>query len=123
MSRTLIKSGMVVTLDGGIGDLAQGDVLIEGERIAAVAPAIDAEDAQVIDAHDKIVMPGLVNAHIRTWQTGLRGIAGDWTILEYLHHMHASIAPRFAPADIYIANLVGALNQLNSGVTTMVDWC
>ena len=123
MSRILIKSGMVVTLDGGIGDLAQGDVLIEGERIAAVAPAIDAEDAQVIDARDKIVMPGLVNAHIHTWQTGLRGIAGDWTILEYLHHMHASIAPRFAPEDIYIANLVGALNQLNSGVTTMVDWC
>jgi len=37
--------------------------------------------------------------------------------------MHASIAPRFAPDDIRIANLVGALNQLNSGVTTMVDWC
>jgi cytosine/adenosine deaminase-related metal-dependent hydrolase len=70
-----------------------------------------------------IVMPGFVNAHIHTWQTGLRGVAGDWTIPEYLHNMHASIAPRFAPDDIRIANLVGALNQLNSGVTTMVDWC
>ena len=123
MNRTLIKSGMIVTLDAGIGELTRGDVLIEGERIAAVAPAIDADDAQVIDARDRIVMPGLVNAHIHTWQTGLRGVAADWTILEYLHHMHASIAPRFAPQDIYIANLVGALNQLNSGVTTMVDWC
>jgi 5-methylthioadenosine/S-adenosylhomocysteine deaminase len=123
MTRTLIKSGMIVTLDRRIGDLAQGDVLIESERIAAVAPAIAADDAQVIDARDRIVMPGLVNAHIHTWQTGLRGVAGDWTILEYLHHMHASIAPHFKPDDIYIANLVGALNQLNSGVTTMVDWC
>jgi 5-methylthioadenosine/S-adenosylhomocysteine deaminase len=123
MTRTLIKSGIIVTLDAAIGDLPQGDVLIEGERIAAVAPAIDAEDAQVIDARDRIVMPGLVNAHIHTWQTGLRGVAADWTILEYLHHMHASIAPRFAPPDIFIANLAGALNQLNSGVTTMVDWC
>lgn len=123
MLRTLIKSGIIVTLDAAIGDLPQGDVLIEGERIAAVAPAIDADDAQVIDARDRIVMPGLVNAHIHTWQTGLRGVAADWTILEYLHHMHASIAPRFAPPDIFIANLAGALNQLNSGVTTMVDWC
>jgi 5-methylthioadenosine/S-adenosylhomocysteine deaminase len=123
MTHTLIKSGMIVTLDAGIGDLAEGDVLIEGERIAAVAPAIDADGAQIIDARDRIVMPGLVNAHIHTWQTGLRGVAGDWTILEYLHHMHASIAPRFTPDDIHIANLVGALNQLNSGVTTMVDWC
>jgi 5-methylthioadenosine/S-adenosylhomocysteine deaminase len=123
MTRTLIKSGMVVTLDARIGDLAEGDVLIEDERIAAVAPAIDADDAQVIDARDRIVMPGLINAHIHTWQTGLRGIAADWTILEYLHHMHASVAPRFTPDDIHVANLVGALNQLNSGVTTMVDWC
>ena len=78
MTRTLIKSGMIVTLDRRIGDLAQGDVLIDGERIAAVAPAIAADDAQVIDARDSIVMPGLVNAHIHTWQTGLRGVAGDW---------------------------------------------
>jgi cytosine/adenosine deaminase-related metal-dependent hydrolase len=70
-----------------------------------------------------IVMPGFVNAHIHTWQTGLRGVAADWTILEYLHHMHASIAPHYTPDDIHIANLVGALSQLNSGVTTLVDWC
>lgn len=123
MARTLIKSGMVITMDRNVPDLRQGDVLIEGDRIAAVGPTIEAADAEVIDARHAIVMPGFVNAHIHTWQTGLRGIAADWTIPEYLHNMHAAIAPRFTPDDIYISNLVGALNQLNSGVTTMVDWC
>jgi cytosine/adenosine deaminase-related metal-dependent hydrolase len=123
MARTLIKSGIVVTLDPAVPDLASGDVLIEGERIAAVGASIAADDAEVVDARDRIVMPGFVNAHIHTWQTGLRGIAADWTIGEYLHHMHAAIAPRFAPDDIFIANLVGALNQLAGGVTTLADWC
>ena len=123
MARRLIKSGIVVSMDETIGDLGQGDVLIEDERIAAVAPEIAAEDAEIIDGRERIVMPGLVNAHIHTWQTGLRGVAADWTILQYLHNMHAAIAPSFAPEDIFIANLVGALNQLDAGVTTMVDWC
>ena len=70
-----------------------------------------------------IVMPGLVNAHQHTWQTGIRGIAGDWTLFDYGQHMHAGLATRFTPEDIYLANLVGALNQLNGGVTTLFDWC
>ncbi len=123
MARILIKSGMVVTLDKSVANLRRGDVLIEGERIAAIAPEIAAADAEIIDAANRIVMPGLVNAHIHTWQTGLRGIAADWTIPEYLHNMHAAIAPSFRPPDIFIANLVGALAQLDAGVTTIVDWC
>ena len=123
MARRLIKSGIVVTLDESVGDLRRGDVLIEDGRIVAVAPDIAADGAETIDATDRIVMPGFVNAHIHTWQTGLRGIAADWTISEYLHTMHASIAPNLTAADIFIANLVGALGQLNAGVTTMVDWC
>ncbi|HXZ01788.1 MAG TPA: amidohydrolase family protein [Stellaceae bacterium] len=123
MARRLIKSGIVITLDDAVPALRRGDVLIEGTRIAAIAPEIAAEDAEIIDAARCIVMPGFVNAHIHAWQTGLRGVAADWTIPEYLHAMHASIAPGFRPQDIFIANLAGALNQLDAGVTTMVDWC
>jgi hypothetical protein len=88
-----------------------------------VAPSIDAGDAEIVDASQRIVMPGFVNAHIHTWQTALRGIAANWTIPEYLHNMHAKLAPAFTPTDIFVSNLVGALNQLNSGITSIVDWC
>jgi cytosine/adenosine deaminase-related metal-dependent hydrolase len=123
MAGLLVKSGTIVTMDREIGDLPKGDLLIEGDRIAAVAPGIEASDVEVIDAAGAIVMPGFVNAHIHTWQTCLRGIAADWTIPEYLHNMHAGLAPAFRPEDIFISNLMGALNQLNSGATTIVDWC
>ncbi len=123
MSRLLIKSGTVVTMDRGIPDLPTGDVLVEDDRIVAVAPVIEADDAEVIDAAHRIVMPGFVNAHQHTWQTALRGIAANWTILEYLHNMHAAVAPAFTPEDIHVSTLVGALNQINCGTTTLVDWC
>jgi cytosine/adenosine deaminase-related metal-dependent hydrolase len=65
----------------------------------------------------------MVNAHMHTWQTGLRGMAANWTLLEYFRNMHAGLATLFRPEDLYIANLVGALNQINCGTTTLADWC
>jgi 5-methylthioadenosine/S-adenosylhomocysteine deaminase len=118
----LIKNGILVTMDGE--DFPRGDVLIENGRISAVAAQVAAPaGAETIDAAGMIVMPGLVNAHQHTWQTAIRGIAGDWTLFDYGRNMHAGFATRFTPDDIYIANLVGALNQLNGGVTTLFDWC
>ena len=84
MARVLINSGAIVTMDRSVPDLIRGDLLIENDRILALAPAIDAADAEVIDATDCIVMPGFVDAHLHTWQTRLRGIAADWTIPQYL---------------------------------------
>jgi len=119
----LIRGATILSMDDRVGDLPSGDLLVEGDRIAAIGPRIDAPHAQVIDGAGRIVIPGLVNAHMHTWQTGLRGAAANWTILEYFHHMHAGLATKFRPDDLYIATLVGALNQLNCGTTTLVDWC
>jgi cytosine/adenosine deaminase-related metal-dependent hydrolase len=123
MARTLIKAATIVTMDDKLGDFATGDILVENDRVAAVGPALAADGAEVVDGTGRIVIPGLVNAHMHTWQTGLRGVAGNWTILEYFRNMHAGLATMFRPEDIRIANLVGALNQINNGTTTLVDWC
>lgn len=123
MRRILIKSPAILSMDATIGDLHAGDVLIEGDRIAAVAPSIVADDADVIDASKMLLMPGFINGHLHTWQTGLRGLAADWTVAEYMQAMHRGLATLFRPEDIYIANLMGSLNQINNGATTLVDWC
>ena len=68
------------------------------------------------------MLPGLINAHMHTWQTALRSVAANWTLLEYFRHVHAGLATVFVPEDIHIATLAGALNQLDHGVTTLVDW-
>src|SRR5262245_12657962 len=123
MDRILIKGGPIVTMDPSIGDLANGDVLIERDRIIAVAPRIAADEAEVIDASHMVVLPGLINGHLHTWQTALRGLAADWSVAEYMQAMHRGLATLFHPEDIHVANLMGALNQINNGVTTLVDWC
>jgi len=120
--RTLIRGATVITMDA-LGDLPRADVLVTGDRITEIAPTIRADDAQVVDATGCILIPGLVNAHMHTWQTALRGLAANWTLLEYFKNMHAGLATVFEPQDLYIATLVGALNQLNCGTTTLGDWC
>jgi cytosine/adenosine deaminase-related metal-dependent hydrolase len=124
MGLILIRGGPIVTMDRRVADLPRGDVLIENETIAAIAPSLPAPDgAQVIDAADMIVLPGLINAHVHTWQSALRGIAADWTVARYMAAMHRGLATLFRPEDLYIANLMGALNQIHCGSTTLADWC
>ena len=122
MPRTLIKAATVVTMDTQ-GVLPQADILITDDRITDIAPHIAADDAERIDAKGHIVIPGLINAHMHTWQTALRGVAANWTLPEYFKKMHAGLATAFDPEDLHIATLVGALNQLNCGTTTLADWC
>jgi cytosine/adenosine deaminase-related metal-dependent hydrolase len=120
--RTLVHGATVLTLDAQ-GDLPRADILVTGDRITQIAPSLRVDDADVVDASGCIVIPGLVNAHMHTWQTALRGVASNWTLLEYFRKMHAGLATVFEPQDLYIATLVGSLNQLSCGTTTLADWC
>jgi cytosine/adenosine deaminase-related metal-dependent hydrolase len=122
MTTTLIRGAAVITMDRQ-GDLPRADILVKDERILEIAPTIAADDAEVVDATGCIVIPGLVNAHMHTWQTALRGVAANWTLLEYFRKMHAGLATAFAAEDLFIATRMGALNQLNCGTTTLADWC
>ena len=99
------------------------NILIENDQISDVGGINPTDDMEVIDATDCIVLPGLIDSHVHTWQTGLRGIAGDWTVPQYMRAMHRGLATFFQPEDIYIANLIGALSKLDAGITTLVDWC
>lgn len=121
-SRLHIRDGIVVTMEPGSAPEA-ADILVEEGRIAAVGAIGPVADAEVLDAKGRIVLPGLIDSHVHTWQTALRGIAADWTVPQYMRAMHRGLATRFRPDDIRIANLMGALAKLDAGVTTLVDWC
>jgi 5-methylthioadenosine/S-adenosylhomocysteine deaminase len=115
-TRTLIKGGTVLTLDRELGDFERADVLVEGERIVAVGPDLEApERTTVIDASRAIVMPGFVDTHRHTWQAQLRTIACDWTLGQYMTGLHSGLSGHFRPEDTYIGNLLGTVEALDSG--------
>ncbi|MGW0998973.1 amidohydrolase family protein [Streptomyces sp. NPDC002520] len=120
--RTLLTGGTVVSMDPAVGDLERGDVLIEDGVIVEVAGRIDAPDAEVIDATDRIVLPGFVDTHRHTWQTAFRGVGADWTFPEWTVAMHRTLKPHYRPEDVHLGTLLGRLEALHSGVTTMLDW-
>lgn len=122
-TRILIKGAAVVSMDPAIGELERGDILVEDGRIVEVRPDIAASDAEIIDASDMIAMPGMVDTHRHTWQTGLRGILANGTIPDYLWGIRLQMAERYRAADMYAGNYLGGLDALNQGVTTIVDYC
>ena len=119
----LIQNGLVATLEGAHGDGVEADVLIADGRIQTIGRGLEASAATVIDATGRLVMPGFIDTHRHTWQTAFRGIASDWSLAQYGQGMHGTLKPCFAPEDIYIANLLGRVEALDGGVTTMLDWC
>ncbi|WLW51049.1 amidohydrolase family protein [Streptomyces sp. YU58] len=123
MSRILLRGAHVITMTPDRPDAEQVDILIDGDTIAAVGETIEAPDAEVVDFSGRILIPGLVNAHLHTWQTALRSAGADWTLMEYLTHLHGECVGQYTPADMHISNLAGALNQINCGTTTVGDWC
>ncbi len=91
MTRTLIRSATIVTMDDDLGrDLAGADLLVEGNRIVDLRPNIEVADAEIVDGRGRIVVPGLINAHMHTWQTALRRLCRELDA--------AGVFPAHAPA-------------------------
>ncbi|MCV7285804.1 amidohydrolase family protein [Mycolicibacterium wolinskyi] len=123
MARILLRGAQVITMAPHRPDTERIDILVEDDRIAAMGDHLDRTGVDVVDLQDHILIPGLVNAHLHTWQSALRFAGGDWSLLEYLAHTHGHVARRYGTDDMYIGTLAGALNQINCGTTTVGDWC
>ncbi|WP_410566546.1 amidohydrolase family protein [Amycolatopsis sp. cmx-4-61] len=119
----VLRGGTVLTLDDARRVLPGEDVLVEGDRIAAIGPALAVPAGTTeIDASGGIVMPGMIDTHRHLWQTAMRGYGADWTLTQYFVWYYLEWGKVFRPEDIYAGNLLGAWEALEAGVTTTVDW-
>ncbi len=101
--------------------LDRADILVEGDRIAAVGRELSSRvEAEVLDATPVLVMPGLVNAHTHAHNNLLRGLAGRWTLEDLLNHGPALNANRTAE-DHYVSAAIGAVEMLKTGCTAAYD--
>jgi len=120
--RILVKGGTIVSLDPQVGDFQQGDVLIQGKRIVAVAPNVEPSGAQIIDASNTIIIPGFVDAHRHSWEGQLRRINPNApTLAAYSAATHQSFAKSYRPHDMYVGNLITALGCIDAGITCVID--
>lgn len=123
--RTLLKNGTVLSMDKNVGNFPQADVLMDGSKIAAVGPNLDASDAEVIDASNTIVMPGFIDTHRHVWEGILRNIGTDVPLegtASYLAFILNVLAPVYRPQDAYAGDLIALYGAMDAGITTILDW-
>ena len=126
---TLIRNAaLVLTMDpalgqGELGTIADADILVVGDTIAAIGKHLPGHGAAVVDATGMIVMPGFVDTHNHLWQSLIRGCGSDGDLNGWLA---ACVFPlsrfTFSQADVYAGVRLSTLDLIATGVTTTVDW-
>ena len=112
----VFRNATVLTMDDGHRVLAGADVLITGERIAAVGPNLQVPDGTAeIDATGGIVMPGMIDTHRHMWQTAMRAYGADWTLTQYFVWYYLNWGKKFRPQDVYAGNLLAAIESIDAG--------
>ena len=106
-------------------EVTPGYVAIAGGSIVAVGAGKPESGlgmgARVLDAEHMAVMPGMVNAHTHLSQTFLRGLADDRPLLRWLREIIWPAQAALTPEDMYLAALLGLVENLRCGATTVVQ--
>jgi len=118
----LIQGAYVMTMERDVGDIADGSVHVKDGEIVAVGKSVKAAGAQAIDGRGMIVLPGLVETHWHMWNTLLRSMSGDKPDFGYFRTT-AMIGKAFQPDDMYKGTRLAAAEAINSGITSVHDWC
>jgi 5-methylthioadenosine/S-adenosylhomocysteine deaminase len=98
----------------------RGDLRVEGGRITHVGPGAPREGAEVVDAHDRAIVPGFVNLHAHVAMHPLRGIADDRELGGFLETLFAVDAHR-TEADVEAGARAGIAEMLLGGTTSFLD--
>jgi 5-methylthioadenosine/S-adenosylhomocysteine deaminase len=123
-SRTLFKDGTVVTMDRNVPNLATGDVLVDGDKIAAIGQNIQVDGAKVIDATGSIIMPGLIDSHHHMWLGVMRRMMPDVDdLFAYIGVVAETLGVHYRPLDMYLSTKLTAVTSLEAGITTIIDAC
>ncbi len=119
----VFRNATVLTMDDAHTIHHGADLLVVGERIASVGKQLSAPAGAVeIDATGGLLMPGMIDTHRHMWQTAMRGYGADWTLTQYFVWYYLNWGKVFRPEDIYAGNLLAAIEAIDAGVTTTVDW-
>ncbi len=115
--KILIKNGYIVSM---VSEIKKGDILVEDDRIKRIGN-IDCEVDRVINATNKIVMPGLINAHTHVGMSLFRGCADEKELMTWLQKDIWPVEDKMTASDVYSASMLSGIEMIKSGTTTFND--
>ncbi len=116
----LIKNALI--LNPSVNYEGKKDLLIKNDLISEISDDISEENVdKIIDATDKILLPGLVNTHTHLSMTLFRGLADDLSLDEWLNDNIWPMEANLNGDYCYIGALLGAIELIKSGTTTFSD--
>lgn len=127
---TLLRGGTIVAFNeesNSLQVIRDGSLLIEDDTISGIfesgqEPGGDDGEREVVDVTGKIITPGFVDTHRHGWQTSLKTLIANSPLWDYLNRFSEFAAAGLLTADdVYISQLAGLYESLNTGVTTIVD--
>jgi 5-methylthioadenosine/S-adenosylhomocysteine deaminase len=119
----LIKNGIILTLENE-NIIEKGDIVLKGSRIEYAGPALTWTDKfdRIIDASNKLVMPGFVNSHTHLAMTLMRGIADDLPLEKWLKNIIFPIEQKLTREEVYYGTLLALIESIRTGTTTITDF-
>lgn len=120
--KTLLRNATIVTMNAR-KDVLKGDILIDGCRISAVGRVSKelSQKARLMDATDRVVIPGFVQTHVHLCQTLFRNLADDLELLDWLKLKIWPFEGAHNPASIALSARMGLLELIQGGTTTIMD--
>lgn len=97
------------------------DLLVENGEITGIGTNLDSSGHDVLDCSNRVVMPGLVNAHTHVPMTVLRGISDNKNLQDWLEQDIFPAEEKIEPGDAYYGSLLGIAEMLGTGTTCFND--
>lgn len=121
----LYINATIITVNAKRDILTNGAILVHGTRIADIGKSADLQKAHpgedVVDLSGRIIIPGLINAHMHTAQTMLRGAADDLELVSWLCERIWPLQGNFTAEDGYAAARLSIAEMLKSGTTCFLE--
>lgn len=121
--KTLIKNCNLISISEKREKYEKGiDILIEDGHISKIGKDIEvSKEIKVIDATDKIVMPGFINTHTHIAMSIFRDTLDGYGLQDWLNKKIWPMEAKLTEEDIYYASLLSCIEMIKTGTTTFND--
>ena len=119
--RKVIKNGIVITMDPNREKYEKVDIVIDNDKITDIIDNYIGEYDVLIDANDKIVMPGLINAHTHLGMSYFRASNDNLSLQDWLNNYIWPIEDKMTDEDTYYGTLLSLLEMIKTGTTCSND--